>query len=90
MQIVLYGGKNCSLCDRLEQLIRPHLKKLGERTDLTYIKRDIADDPQWRQAYRDRIPVLTCDDRVLLEGRPSPEQVEGAMRRIGGAIGFRK
>ncbi len=78
IEIVFYSGIHCSLCDRLDQLIRPHLEDLRRHTPVELIKRDVGDDSDWRRLYATRIPVLTCGGKVVLEGRPEPEQVAQA------------
>ncbi len=80
MTFILYGRRSCHLCDRLEVLLVPHLRKLGATPN----KRDIDDDPAWYDLYHERIPVLEYDGRVILEGRPSAEEVAAALRGIRG------
>lgn len=82
MQLILYSKKDCHLCDRLEELLRPHLERLAGQTPLSYAKRDIEADAQLRSRYRYRIPVLTCDGREILEGKPTPEQVDRAINHL--------
>lgn len=84
MQLILYGHAGCCLCDRLAEMIQPHLAALGRQRDVELIKRDIADDPAWHAAYRERIPVLTLGDRVILEGRPEPAEVAEAFAGLAG------
>lgn len=78
MELILYGHDECSLCDRLEAMLAPHVAGRG----LTLVKCNINDDPAWRRAYHDRIPVLTADGREILEGRPSQQEVDGAMAKL--------
>ena len=71
MQLIIYGHQDCHLCDRLEQLIQPHLHSLQQRgIDCQLIKRDIHDNEHWLNLYKLRIPVLTIDGREILEGKP--------------------
>ena len=79
MQLILYTRDGCHLCERLEQLLAPHLERLRQRGEVALIKRDIDDGHDWYEQYHARIPVLTCDDRVILEGRPEPLAVAMAM-----------
>lgn len=72
---ILYSHAGCCLCDRLEEMIAPYLAKQQKTDEVELLKRDIADHPAWLEAYRDRIPVLTLDDVVVLEGRPSEDDV---------------
>ena len=78
MELILYSHDDCSLCDRLESMIAPHIERLGA----TLTKRNIKNDRAWLRAYRDRIPVLMLGDRVLLEGRPEVDDVERVMNSI--------
>ena len=78
MRFVLYGHAGCCLCERLEEMIEPYLASLRRSGDVELVRRDIADDPAWREAYRERIPVLVAGGRVILEGRPEPEEVARA------------
>lgn len=71
MEFILYTKNRCPLCNRLDDLIQPHLARIG----LPVQKRDVLANEQWRESYGDRIPVLTCDGRVLLEGRPEAAEV---------------
>lgn len=71
MQLILYGKKECDLCDRLEGLLQPHIAA----RDIAVIKRDIESNQELLKQYRYRIPVLTYEDRVILEGRPEPDEV---------------
>jgi len=82
VELILYTHAHCSLCERLESLIAPHLDAIRPNTPVTVTKRDIADHPAWRDQYRTRIPVLTHEDRVILEGRSTPEEIAQALARI--------
>jgi hypothetical protein len=87
MELVLYSHVGCCLCERLEEMIQPHLAALrrgGREVEL--IHRDIADDPAWRAAYGERIPVLLADGLALLEGRPEPAEVSAAFARLGASL----
>lgn len=50
---------------------------------ITLIKRDITSNRDWRTLYGAHIPVLTCGDRVILEGRPDLNEVVQAMSQLG-------
>lgn len=80
MQLVLYGKSDCLLCDRLQGLLEPHLYTLGPAATLE--KRDINDNTEWYETYWSRIPVLTYNDEVILEGRPSSTEVDLAFERL--------
>ncbi len=71
MQLILYGKKDCDLCDRLDGLLHPHIAG----RDIAVIKRDIETNQELLKQYRYRIPVLTYEDRVILEGRPERDEI---------------
>lgn len=79
LELILYSRPDCYLCDRLERLIEPHLDRLRQDASVTLTKRCVTDDPGWQERYGLRIPVLTCGQRVLVEGRPEPDQVARAL-----------
>ncbi|MBI1336822.1 MAG: hypothetical protein GC164_07660 [Phycisphaera sp.] len=78
MTLELFGHIECSLCDRLESMIRRY------HPTVHIIKRDIRDNPEWLTLYRERIPVVTHNGRIILEGRPSEDEVSKAMISLGG------
>jgi len=80
-ELILYTRAGCHLCDRLVSLIAP-LAKQPER--FTLVHRDIEENGDWYEQFWSRIPVLTLDDRVLLEGRPSEAEVQRVMRELLG------
>ena len=79
MQLILYTRQGCGLCDRLEDMIAPYLA----RHQHELVRRDIDTNESYRLLYGDRIPVLTGDGQVILEGRPDDAEVAAAMKRIG-------
>ncbi|MCC7192986.1 MAG: glutaredoxin family protein [Phycisphaeraceae bacterium] len=79
---ILYSHAGCCLCDRLEEMITPYLAKQRKTGEVELLKRDIADDIAWFEAYRDRIPVLTLGNHVVLEGRPSEDDVRQAFAEL--------
>jgi len=83
VELVLYGHADCSLCDRLEAMIEPFIRGSHQGVAVTLIKRDITSNSDWHKLYRTRIPVLTYDGLVILEGRPDPAQVAQAMTQLG-------
>lgn len=85
MEMILYSHEGCCLCDRLEEMLQPHLAALRQHRDVKFLKRDIADDEPARQLYRLRIPVLLVDGNVLLEGRPDAAQVASALASLAPA-----
>jgi len=78
VNLVMYVRTACPLCDRLELMMGPYLKRTGQQ--LT--KHDIDEQQQFHDLYTDRVPVLTHGQQVILEGRPHAAQVEEAMARL--------
>ncbi|MDX1681542.1 MAG: glutaredoxin family protein [Phycisphaeraceae bacterium] len=69
-RLVLMTRPGCHLCHRLEQLVRDNADGPVE-----LISRDITTDRELMAKWKDRIPVVLEDDRVLLEGRPDEDEV---------------
>ena len=84
LKLILYGHDTCSLCDRLEAMLQPHL----DRYNATLTKQNIKDYPELVRRYGRRIPVLTLDDRVLIEGKPQQDKVIEALYCIRGHSTF--
>lgn len=61
MQIVLYGRKNCHLCDEVELAIR----SLAEVYPLSLEVVDIEQDPQLHERFMLEIPVVQIDGEVV-------------------------
>ena len=82
--LILYHHAGCGLCDRLEALVRPRLAGLQTAFcgEITFSRSDIADEPYRREQFATRIPVLTCNGKVILEGRPAPEEVDQALKQL--------
>jgi len=59
--------------------MKPYLD--GSGTSLR--KRFIVDRVGWTARYGERIPVVTLDDRVILEGRPDEARIAAAMNAAG-------
>lgn len=78
VNLEMYVRAACPLCDRLELMIYPYLKRISYQ--LT--KHDIDEQQQFHDLYTDRVPVLTHGQQVILEGRPQATQVEEAMARL--------
>lgn len=84
LQLILYGHDTCTLCDRLEAILQPHL----DRCNAALIKKNIKDDPELVRRYGKRIPVLICAGRVVIEGKPQPAEVIEALEEIRGCSAF--
>ncbi|HKW72541.1 MAG TPA: glutaredoxin family protein [Candidatus Dormibacteraeota bacterium] len=71
MTLVLVTREGCQLCD--EALA--HLRSLGHEPELA----DVDSDDRLHDLYDWRVPVLLLDDRVVVEGKISREQLEKAV-----------
>ncbi len=60
--VVVYSRPGCHLCERLLEELAPLVRGRG-RLEL----RDVDDDPHWRRAFGERIPVVEIDGRVTCE-----------------------
>ena len=54
VELTLYYTEGCHLCDLAEEQLLPFV----ESGEVSVIKTDIADNPEWVEAYGERIPVL--------------------------------
>ncbi len=85
MKLHLYSRPQCHLCDRLEELLQPWLDALAQRKGMGtvhLIKFNIDDNASWREQYGTRIPVLTLNEQILLEGRPDPAEIARIMQTL--------
>ncbi len=78
MTLTLYTREGCHLCHRLVEMIQPWL----DEHHITLERCDIETNDVWYETYRSRIPALTCDNRVILEGKPDEEQVRTTMNEL--------
>lgn len=65
-EVVVYVGSGCHLCEEATAML--DRLGIGYRTDT---------DP----IYRERIPVIAVDGRIVTEGRVSARAVQAAVRR---------
>jgi glutaredoxin len=78
VQVVVYTGRGCHLCDEAKALLELERARLG--FELSEV--DITDDPELEQAYREQIPVVLVDGRKAFKFRVDPAELE---RRVRGA-----
>ena len=75
MRVVLVTRAGCHLCDDALALLRAS----GVEPELA----DVDADDELYRLYDWRVPVVLVDDRVVLEGRITPEAVREAFIRSG-------
>lgn len=80
MLLIFYTREHCHLCDRLLEMLEPHLQRMrAAGLTVSLESRDVDADEQALEKFDHRVPVLLAGDTVLLEGRPSAEQVQHAL-----------
>jgi len=65
MRVVLYGKPDCCLCDLAEAKVRA----LAARARAEVVKVDILGDPAAEARFRETIPAVEVDGRLVTEGR---------------------
>ncbi|MEX1163881.1 MAG: glutaredoxin family protein [Nitriliruptor sp.] len=74
-EVVVYTRQGCGLCRRAEDLVRREARGCPVRVI------DIDTDPQLRERYTVRVPVVTVDGDEVAELEVAPGQVRGAVAR---------
>jgi len=62
--LLLYYREGCHLCEDMIQLILPVLQS---RTDISYEFRNIDLNPEWKNKFHTRVPVLFYRQQLLSE-----------------------
>jgi len=63
MMLLLYTRRGCHLCEAAEDMVAAHARAAAVEI------LDIDADPDLQRLYGLRVPVLTADGTVVLEGR---------------------
>lgn len=71
----VYSRTGCHLC---EVMIEELLPMIRGRAELEVL--DIDTQPEWREKYDIRVPVLVFDERELCEYQLDPEAVQTALQ----------
>ncbi|HWP66216.1 MAG TPA: glutaredoxin family protein [Candidatus Limnocylindria bacterium] len=77
MPLILYGRKDCCLCDEMAEVAAV---VAGER-GLEVVKVDVDDDPALAAAYGHEVPVLCLEGRRLVSGRVSVRALRALVAR---------
>ena len=75
MRVVLYGKPGCGLCDLAESRIRA----MAARRPFEIAKVNILEDPAAEARYRDTVPAVEVDGRLVSEGRFDENAVARAL-----------
>ncbi|MDX1584491.1 MAG: glutaredoxin family protein [Thermoanaerobaculia bacterium] len=76
-ELVVYGAKDCSLCDKAMEVLRKLTPELGLK--LRYVS--IDGDAALESAYRQQIPVGFLGGRKLFKFHVDPERLRRAAAR---------
>lgn len=75
MRVVLYGKRECRLCDLAES----RLRAIRERRPFDLVKVDILGDPALETRFGTTIPAVEVDGVLVSEGRFDERAVEKAV-----------
>jgi glutaredoxin len=78
-KVVVYTKEGCHLCER----VIAQLEKLNSTGSLDISTKDITEDTELYNRYRDIIPVISIDGRVGLAGEAlsNPRTLESTLRK---------
>lgn len=74
---ILYLRSNCSLCETMEDELRPFIEKYR----ITVKRQYIDNEPELEQRYGSKVPVLTLDEETLCEYFLDPEFLTGVIEK---------
>jgi len=77
MRVVLYGKRECCLCDFAES----RLRAIRETSPFDLVKIDIGSDPALFARFGTTIPAVEVDGAIVSEGRFDEKAVEAAVTR---------
>ena len=76
-ELLLYGRKDCCLCDEMKQVIH----RVAKITPLALQEIDVDSDREARRQFGDEVPVLFIDGRKAFKYRVTARQLE---KRLAG------
>jgi glutaredoxin len=75
--VTLYSKPDCHLCDVVKQVISDVARRRRFRLEV----RNILDDPQDQERYKDAIPVVLVDGQEIARYRLRGHDLEAALSR---------
>jgi len=72
MRIELFGRAGCHLCEEAMAV----LQDARRRHEFELVELDVDDDPAWRAAYGDDVPVVVIDGRRAFKHRIPRRELE--------------
>jgi glutaredoxin len=76
VDVVVYGGRGCHLCEVATELLWRERERLG----FSLREVDITGDPELEAAYREQIPVVFVDGRKAFKYAIDPAELERRVR----------
>jgi len=75
-KLVIYGRRDCHLCDIAKEVV----SSLRAQVDFDVEERDVDDDPGWKEAYGEEVPVGLVGGRKVFKYRVDPARLVRALR----------
>ena len=72
-----YSRKGCHLCELMLEDLLPLIR---DRVDLEF--RDIDSEPEWREKYDVRVPVVEFDGQIISEYPLDDEAIREMLRKM--------
>jgi hypothetical protein len=64
LEFIVYSRRGCHLCEVLLAELEPMVRGRARIS-----VRDVDEDPEWRSAYGERVPVVCLDDQEICHYR---------------------
>ena len=77
VKLTLYSKKECHLCD----IAKKELNDLRKELSFSITEVDIEKDLTANEKYRNLIPVIEMDGKVIFTGRIDREKLKNALRQ---------
>ena len=79
-EIIFYHKPDCHLCDRMVEDLNAFLTETKLLSAVKVIRRDIEDDADWYDRYREYVPVLVVNDEEVCHYFLDKEDLREALR----------
>lgn len=77
--LTLLGKPDCHLCHRMRDVVAQVLAG----STLSFVERDVREDPEWERRYLLEIPVLLAGDRELARHRVTEAELVARLVELG-------
>lgn len=75
-RVVVYTREDCHLCERARETVA---SVAGDRADVTVESVDVDEDPDLRERYGDRVPVVAVDGEDAFEIRVDADDLRARL-----------